>query len=88
MVFNVLKVFGDQVADVVRAGNVTFGETRKKAPALCDPERGIDDCFGPKSMNFTVLDTEDITRRKWNEPICRRPLDRSLYVRTAPSRIW
>src|SRR6516164_7260026 len=31
--------------------------------ALCDPDRRIDDCLGRKSMNFTVLDTEDITRQ-------------------------
>src|SRR6516162_4740257 len=63
MVFNVLKSSGDQTPDVVRGGDVTFGEPGKKALALCDPDRRIDDCFGRKSMNSTVLGTEDIARQ-------------------------
>ena len=63
MVFRVLKSSGDQMADIVRGTDVAFGEACKKGPALCDPDRRVDDCLGRKSMNFTVLDTEDITRQ-------------------------
>jgi|SRR6516164_9460011 hypothetical protein len=45
---------------MVGSRNVDFGELCKKAPALCDPDRGIDDCFSRKSMNFAVLDADNI----------------------------
>jgi len=63
MVFSVLKSSGDQMADAVRGRDVSFGEPCQKAPAVCDPDRRIDDCFGRKPMNFTVLGTEDIARQ-------------------------
>jgi len=45
---------------MVRGRDVTVGEPGKKAPALCNPDRGIDDCFSRKSMNLAILDAEDI----------------------------
>ena len=45
---------------MVRGRDVTFGEPGKKAPAVCDPDRGIDDCFSRKSMKIAILDAEDI----------------------------
>ena len=57
-----LKVSGDQIPDVVRGRDVTFGEPCKKAPALRDPDRRIDDCLGRKSMKFAILDRQDIAR--------------------------
>jgi len=62
VVFNVLKVFGDQVPDVVRDRDVTFGEPRKKSPALCEPDRGIDECIGRTSMSLAILDGQYIAR--------------------------
>ena len=72
---------------MVGSRNVDFGELCKKAPALCDPDRGIDDCFSRKSMNFAVLDTEDIALQM-EGPNLPTTIESSLYVRTAPSRIW
>jgi hypothetical protein len=60
VIFSVLKSSGDQVPDEVRGRDVTFGEPRKKSPALCEPDRGIDGCFSRKSMNLAILDAEDI----------------------------
>jgi len=62
VVFSALKSFCDQAPDVVSGRDITFGEPCKKAPALGDPDRRIDDRLGRKSMNLTVLDTEDIAR--------------------------
>ena len=64
MVFNVLKSSGDQMPDIVRGWDVIVGDLGKKPPALRDPERGIDDCFGRKSMNFAILDAEDVAPQK------------------------
>ena len=64
MVFNVLKSSGHQLPDIVRGWNVIVGDLGKKPPALRDPERGIDDCFGRKSMNFAILDAEDVAPQK------------------------
>jgi hypothetical protein len=63
LVFRVFKSSGDQMADVVRGRDISFDEFSKKALALCDPDRRIDDCFGRKSMNSTVLGTENIARQ-------------------------
>ena len=62
VVFRMLKSSGDQVPDVVRGRDVTFGEPCKKAPALRDPDGRIDDCLGRKSMSFAILDRQDIAR--------------------------
>ena len=63
MVFNVLKSSGHQLPDIVRGWNVIVGDLGKKPPALRDPERGIDDCFGCKSMNGTVLQPKDVAHQ-------------------------
>ena len=60
VVFNVLS--GDEVPDVVRGRDVIVGELSKQAPALRDPDCRIDDCLGRKSMNFTILNCQHITR--------------------------
>ena len=62
VVFRMLKSSGDQVPDVVRGRDVTFGEPCKKTPALRDPNGRIDDCLGRKSMSFAILDRQDIAR--------------------------
>jgi hypothetical protein len=61
VVFNVFKGSSDEVSNVLCGRDVTLREPRKKAPALCDPDGGIDDCLGCKSMNFAILNPEDIT---------------------------
>jgi hypothetical protein len=63
VVFDVFKRPGDQLPDAVRGGSVTVGKSTKDTLALCNPNRGIDDCFGRKSMNFSVLDAKDVTRQ-------------------------
>jgi hypothetical protein len=60
VVFNVFKSPGNQLPDVVRGGSVTLRKSSKEAPALCDPDRSIDDRFGRKSMTFAVLDAKDV----------------------------
>jgi hypothetical protein len=72
---------------MVRGRDVTFGEPGKKAPALCDQYGGIDDCFSRKSMNIAILDAEDIALQM-EGPNLPTTIESSLYVRTAPSRIW
>ena len=62
VIFNVLKGSSDQVPDVVRGRDVTFGEPCKKFPALCEPDRGIDECIGRTSMSLAILDGQYIAR--------------------------
>jgi len=63
VVFNVLKASADQVPDRLRGANVALGKSGKEAPALCDRDRGIDDCLGRKSMHVTVLDAKYVARQ-------------------------
>ena len=55
-----LQGFSDQAPDALRGRDFTFGEPAKKAPALCYPDRGTNDCFGRKSMNLAIVNAEDI----------------------------
>jgi hypothetical protein len=71
---------------MVRGRDVGFCEPGKKALALCDPYSGIDDCFSRKSMNFAILDAEDIASQMEGANL-PTTIGQPLVCRTAPSRI-
>jgi metallophosphoesterase superfamily enzyme len=60
VIFSVLQTARDEVTGFVCGRNVALGQPRKKALALSDPHRGIEDRLRRKSMMFTNLNAENI----------------------------
>src|ERR1700746_3311093 len=63
MVLCVMEISGNQFQQVLRRGDILLHIFTKYAPAFCDPNRGVDDSLGCKSMSVASLDAENITRQ-------------------------
>src|ERR1700746_4080855 len=63
MVLCVMEISGNQFQQVLRRGDILLHIFTKYAPAFCDPNRGVADSLGCKSMSVASLDAENITRQ-------------------------